>query len=513
MPEKKSFQDLISDWSRDAEKFVREALMVEKITKQQQKALAELTFLVNSKIKASENRESCSGKELEYARKRGISIMAGRGVGKDTFAAWAVLWFLCCFPYPKIPCTAPTAHQLKDILWAEISKWIRHSNKAGNSFVNDVITWNSESVYMNQVKSKKPGGEWYAVARTCNTKASAEEQAETLSGFHEDYQMFVVDEASAVPDPVFKPIEGTLTGACNFALVIFNPTRSVGFALRTQQQDRKEWITLQWNAEESEIVSQDQIEYMRKKYGRDSNAYRISVLGLPPKSDDDGLIKWDWIQDAIDREVDTKGYKDKIGIDVGGGGDKSIFLNRTGYKVRDMAENRNEDTMVMTGWTAEHLKDFDRSSCEVMIDIVGIGRGVYDRLREIGFSWITGVNVSNSAFHPDRFSRLRDELWWRMRESFERGEISIPNDDELISELSVVKYETDSNGKIKVESKKDLRRRNVPSPNKADALALTFYFEEVLDKKKAIKDRWAKDYGEDDFERMMEKRANSWMRA
>lgn len=507
----KSLESLIDDWSKDAEKFVREALGVEKITKQQQKFLHELTFLVQSKIKASENRESCTAKELEYAKKRGISIMAGRGVGKDTSAAWSVLWFLCCFPYPKIPCTAPTAHQLKDILWAEISKWIRQSSKKdGKSFVSDVITWNSESVYMNQAKSKKPGGEWYAVARTCNTKASAEEQAETLSGFHEDYQMFVVDEASAVPDPVFKPIEGTLTGICNFALVIFNPTRTTGFALRTHQQDRKEWICLQWSAEESEIVSRDQIEYMAKKYGRDSNPFRISVLGLPPKSDDDALIKWDWIQGAIDREVESDGYHDKVAIDVGGGGDKSILLVRKGYRVVEILEQRSEDTMAMTGWCAENLRDYDEETTKGMIDIVGIGRGVYDRLRELGFGWITGVNVSNSAVHIDRYHRLRDELWWRMREAFERGEVSIPNDDELIGELSCIKYEHDSSGKIKVESKKDLRRRNLPSPNKADALALTYYFEEILDmRKKKKKDRW--DF--DDIDAKMRSRDAGWMGA
>ena len=166
--------------------------------------------------------------------------------------------------------------------------------------------------------------------------------------------------------------------------------------------------------------------------------------------------------------------------------------------------------MAMTGWCAENLRDYDEETTKGMIDIVGIGRGVYDRLRELGFGWITGVNVSNSAVHIDRYHRLRDELWWRMREAFERGEVSIPNDDELIGELSCIKYEHDSSGKIKVESKKDLRRRNLPSPNKADALALTYYFEEILDmRKKKKKDRW--DF--DDVDARMRARDAGWMGA
>lgn len=505
---KKQMEDLIADWSVDAEKFVREAIGHEKISKQQKKFLQELSFLVNAKIRVASDRENASAKELEYAKKKGITIMAGQGVGKDTSAAWAILWFLCCFPYPKIPCTAPTAHQLKDVLWAEISKWIRHSSKNGNPLIDDIITWNAEKCYMNQ--AKKPGSEWFAVARTCNTKASAEEQAETLAGFHEDFQMIVADEASAIPDPVFKPIEGTLTGICNFALVIFNPTRSTGFALKTHHGDRRDWVCLQWNAEESEIVTQDHIEYMRRKYGKESNVYRIRVLGLPPKSDDDALIKWDWIQDSIEREfADDPGYVTKIGVDIGGGGDKSIVLERKGYRVvPPILESRNDDTMAITGWVAEHIRDLDEND-NSFIDIVGIGRGPYDRLRELGLR-IMGVNVSNSAVHPERFSRLRDELWWRMRDAFERGEISIPNDEELIGELSCIKYATDSNGKIKVESKKDLRKRNLPSPNKADALCLTYYFEDTLNRTKAMEEKWFDKY---DAENTVMNRDRSWMSA
>ena len=77
------------------------------------------------------------------------SVRSGHGIGKSAVEAWAVIWFICTRPYPKIPCTAPTQHQLYDILWAEISKWLR-----SNPALQREITWTQERVYMNGAKGR-----------------------------------------------------------------------------------------------------------------------------------------------------------------------------------------------------------------------------------------------------------------------------------------------------------------------------------------------------------------------
>ena len=107
------------------------------------------------------------------------SVRSGHGVGKSTVEAWAVIWFMATRPFPKIPCTAPTQHQLFDILWAEVSKWLRHSKPLANELV-----WTKEKVYMRGYPE-----EWFAVARTAS-------KPDALQGFHAEHVLYIIDEAS-----------------------------------------------------------------------------------------------------------------------------------------------------------------------------------------------------------------------------------------------------------------------------------------------------------------------------
>src|SRR5262249_15610852 len=134
-----------------------------------------------------------------------------------------------------------------------------------------------------------------------------------------------------IPDPVFRPLESTLTRMCNLCLLFFNPTRAKGFAYDTHNRDRENWMAYRWNAEESEIVSKDSIERLEKKYGRESNTFRIRVLGLPPLSGENTVIPWEWIVDAVDRELEVVSDDPTIySLDVGAGGDESCLLHRAG---------------------------------------------------------------------------------------------------------------------------------------------------------------------------------------
>lgn len=459
-----------------------EALNAEEITTQQAQGLEEIRRVVTAKINKFEGK-TLTQEDEEYAKKTGVSIMSGHGTGKDCMASWVILWYLSCFPYPKIPCTAPTGHQLKDVLWSEISKWLRKSKVA------DWHTWQSDKVYFNEAGGK----EWFAVARTANPRATAEEQGETLAGFHEDFLLYVIDEASGIPEPVFKPIEGALTGKCNFVLMIFNPTRSKGFAVESHRKDRSRWVPIRWNAEESERVDKEHIAEMARKYGKDSNTYRIRVLGLPPTSDEHTLIQYDWVMDAIDREIwplDTD--VDVIGFDVGGGGDESVMCPRKGPKVYPVESSHFDQSEQLTGWALRHLLDKDPKYC--MVDTIGIGWGISGNLRSRQHICdIIDVNVSESPSEDTRFYKLRDELWWRLREEFEKGIISIPNDAILIAELTTIKFEERPDGKIQIESKRDMKKRGIESPNRADALMLTEYFGVDLTRKMQLQKKKKKD--------------------
>ncbi|MCH7557724.1 MAG: hypothetical protein IIB56_09750 [Planctomycetes bacterium] len=389
--------------------------------------------------------------------------------GKDTFCSWAILWFLCCFELPKIPCTGPSAHQMKDVLWSEIYIWLR------KSIIQDWIVWQAEKIFLKEHLGKAA----FAVARTANVKQSEEEQAKTLDGFHADYMMLVIEEAASVGEPVFRALDTTMTGKCNFALLIFNPTKNHGFAIESQKEMRDQWVCLHWDAEESDRVTKDHLEYMAKKYGKDSNAYRVFVKGIPPKADPGALIPLEWVMDAVDRDLEPLDVDIEVfGLDVGAGGDESCLLRRRGPKILSLETYNTEDSEELTNWALGRMFKFEPDM--VMIDSIGWGWGVAGNIRaratEIN---VIDINVSESASASDRFFRLRDELWWRVREAFEHRRISIPNDSVLIAELSSIRYK-EPNGVVKIESKKELRARGLDSPNRADALCLTEYYETEL---------------------------------
>jgi phage terminase large subunit len=458
---------LFQSWADSFAKFIADVLPDFKPSTQQARAMAEVSALVNAKLKLSRG-ETLTAKEEEYSKKIGVSIMSGKGSGKDTFAALFIIWFLSVFPFPKIPCTAPTGHQLKDVLWSEINKWLRQSKVA------DWLVWQSDKVFHQEHEGK----EWFAVARTCNPRATAEEQAETLAGFHEKFLAVVIDEGSKVPDPVYGALEGTLTGVCNIILLIFNPTRTKGFAVESHGRDRHRWIAIRWNSEESENVSKESVDFMAKKYGRDSNMYRIYVLGLPPLSGEKLLIQWDWADTAIARELEPVDSDPLIFmIDPGAGGDSSVISRRRGPKFFKTEGIDTDDSEKLSNWLARRI--WDEEPEVVLVDIIGVGWAIEGNLRRLcPGTRIVGINVAEAAADDTRFYRLRDELCWRVRERFEKREITIDDDPLLIGEMTSLKYDDErTDGKIKVESKKDLKKRGVESPNRFDTLMLSEYYE------------------------------------
>lgn len=98
-----------------------------------------------------------------------VAIKSGQGVGKTSLEAVVLLWFLCCYPYPRIVATAPTKQQLHDVLWSEVSKWMSRS-----PLLSGILKWTKTYIYMDGNEKR-----WFAVARTAT-------KPENMQGFHED---------------------------------------------------------------------------------------------------------------------------------------------------------------------------------------------------------------------------------------------------------------------------------------------------------------------------------------
>lgn len=421
---------------------------------------------------------------VSFGKHKRTTIRSGHGCGKSTTASWLIMWFLCTRPYAKVACTAPTARQLSDILWSELSKWMRHSILA-DEFV----------VQKDKIFHKSSPKEWWCRAISPSVKASKDEQAETLAGLHGDHLLIVCDEASGIPDPVFVPLEGALTQEDNKVLLIGNPTKNKGYFYDTHfdTKVKDNWNKLHWDSRKSSNVTKEMTDYFANKYGIDSNVFRIRVAGEPPLEDEKTLISLAWAQQCIDSGVLAGEYDPLyLGIDVARyGDDKSIILPRKGLQVFDWDTFQSMNTITLGGHCNAIYAELEASG--MAVDEIGVGAGVVDWLQKNGHERTCfGVNVATQSSDPKKFHRLRDELWWRVREKCQKGLYNFPATkikgaggvdlilgEELANELSTPLYDFDNNGAIIVESKRDMKKRGIASPNIADALCLTEYFEAI----------------------------------
>jgi hypothetical protein len=397
------------------------------------------------------------------AGNRKISIRSGHGVGKSTAGSWAMLWYLLTRYPVKVVVTAPTSSQLYDALFAELKRWVKELPPPVQALLD---------VKQERIELLASATEAFISART-----SRAEQPEALQGIHSEHVMLIADEASGVPEQVFEAAAGSMSGHNAVTILFGNPVRSSGFFFDTHNRLKDDWWTRKVSCLDSKRVSDDFVSDMKLRYGEESNAYRIRVLGEFPRSDDDTIIPMDLLESAKHRDVAA--YQDAPilwGLDVARfGSDSSVLCKRQSNVLISLDKWRNLDLMQLTGAVVaqyESCAHKDRPQ-EILVDSIGLGAGVVDRLRELGLP-ARGVNVSESPAMGQTYINLRAELWGKTKAWLERRDCKIPANEDLIAELATVRYSFNSSGKMKIESKDDIRRRGLKSPDMADALVLTF---------------------------------------
>jgi len=402
--------------------------------------------------------------------KRRISVRSGHGVGKSTTAAWAMIWILFLrFPV-KVVVTAPTSSQLYDALFAEVKRWCK---------VLPPLLAEQLEVKQDRIEMKDANNEAFISART-----SRAEQPEALQGVHSDNVMLVADEASGIPEQVFEAAAGSMSGHNAVTLLLGNPVRSSGFFYDTHNRLAGDWVTMRVSCEDSPRVSKEYIEEMKARYGEESNAYRIRVLGEFPRSDDDTVIPMELLEMALSRDVTPSQHAPVVwGLDVARfGSDRSALCKRQGNAVLEPVKTwKNLDLMQLTGAVVAEYEALPLNSrpVEILVDSIGLGAGVVDRLRELGLP-ARGINVSESPAMGSTYRNLKAELWHKAKAWLEARDCWLPKDDVLIGELATVRYSFTSNGKIQIEGKDEIRKRGLPSPDKADAFCLTFASDAVV---------------------------------
>lgn len=398
-----------------------------------------------------------------------VAARSGHGVGKSGMEAALILHYMSTRPFCKIPCTAPTKHQLYDVLWSELSKW--HTNMMKNSageLFGSMFMWTKERFFHKGDREKE---RWFAAARTAN-----KDKPEGLQGFHADYVLRIVDEASAVEDNVHETMEGNTGIFETKEFLAGNPTRNEGVFFDAWHKSKRIYRTFTWSCLESPIAPRKFVDKIVARYGKDSQVYVIRVLGQHFLGEGDSYIPYHLAYQATYRDVPLdKTAPIVMGVDVARfGDDDTAIAIRQGDVFFPLHIFSKKSTMETVGLVRILSRQF--KPAQIFVDVIGLGAGVFDRLEELGYP-VTGVNVSEApAQDGEQFVRLRDELWGNMRVWLEarRGKLADNEDLDLVSELTTPKFKLTSDGKIKVESKEELKRRGKNSPNRADACLLTF---------------------------------------
>ncbi len=400
------------------------------------------------------------------SQRRKISIVSGHGVGKSCCASWVALWHMI-FRFPqKSIISAPSHSQLHDALGSEIRAWI--------TVLPGVIRDQME-VLSEQIRLRAAPNESFISFRV-----AAKENPETLAGIHSENVLLVCDESSAIPAEIFESAASSQSGEHASILLLGNGTRATGFFYDTHHKFARDWETRRVSCLDSKRVSKEFVSEIKARYSENSNQWRVRVMGLFPEADEDSIIPRHLVENSIDRQVDPVGGPVTIGVDVARFGQDSsaIALRQGNTLLGQVKTKRGLDTMQVAGWVRSEMDELKKKKFEIgdcCVDSIGIGAGVVDKLLSDGID-CRGVNVSEAPSIKGQHLNLRSELWEKCKEWFEGRDVVIPNDEQLIAELCSVRYNYSTSGKIKVESKDEIRRRlgRNASPDAADALILTF---------------------------------------
>jgi len=401
--------------------------------------------------------------------KNRISIRSGHGVGKTAALCFAKLWFLQTRPNGGVLVVANSQSQLKDNNWAEAKRWVNKMPK---------IWADQFDVQATYIKNNAMGS--FATART-----ATKDNPEAIQGFRGEETLIMCDEASGIPDITFESGMGSLSQPGTKLVLTGNPTRGTGYFYDSHNTLRDIFYCMHVPSYTVER-STGHIEDVKKKYGEGSNAWRVRVEGEFPQEEDDAVIPRYLIDDAFKREAE--GYDAPIiwGVDVaeGVGRDRTALVKRKGNvlldkKLKPVQAWLTKNPMEVAGMIYDEYQRLPKLErpFSINVDTVGIGAPLFYRLKELGLP-AKKVNVAESPSSKERFVRMKDELWWEAREWFEGLDVSLDPDDEmqreLAVELSIPLYQISSAGKIRVESKQELKKRGVNSPDLAEALIMTF---------------------------------------
>ena len=402
------------------------------------------------------------GKDLQTAIQEAVA--SGHGIGKSALISWLIHFAISTHENTRGVVTANTEGQLRTKTWPELSKW-------HNMFIaKDLFTYTATAIFSSDKDYEKT---WRIDAIPWSKNSP-----ESFAGLHNQGNRILVlfDEASAIDDVIWEVTEGALTDAnteiiwCAFG----NPTRNSGRFRECFRKYRKFWNTYQIDSRTVKISNKAKIEEWLDAYGEDSDFFKVRVRGVFPSASDLQFISTE-IADKAQKQSYKLGAFEHLPVIIGvdpawTGSDSLEIVMRQGYYMKSLASiPKNDDDWRMAQLIAQFEDEYKADA--VFIDM-GYGTGIYSIGKQLGRKWRL-IEFGGKSNDPV-YLNMRAYMWGQMKEWLREGGSIPPNDQALYDDIVGPEAIIDKNGRIQLESKKDMKDRGLPSPNKGDALALTF---------------------------------------
>lgn len=397
------------------------------------------------------------------------SVRSCHGAGKSAVAARLVLWFATCFQYSKVATTAPTMRQVERILWAELRKaHARAPGRIGGQLMRTRLELDDDWFAFGFTAGDQPGG--------------------AAEGLHsETGEVFlVVDEAAGVSSSTYEALEGALSGRGSRLLEIGNPTDPLSQFAHNQKTPGTNvikinaWETPNFTGEVDlpGLITPAWVDDKRTRWGEQTPLWTARIEAEFPEISGNVLIPLAWLEAAQRRSLDRSSGPPRMSFDVAGDGDDANVLGAAWGPVFRVVDDWHQlKPMESAGRVLRGM--IDHRCTEIVIDVVGIGAGPADRIREMtSDETVVDCSAGKNASDKENFANLRSEGLWQLRQLFENGAIDIdPDDDLLLAELAMLTYGQTSDGRIMATPKRKLKktRKGMGSPDRADSCWMAYY--------------------------------------
>jgi len=406
--------------------------------------------------------------------KKGVAVKSGQGPGKTTAAAIAASWRLIQRPNCFVLVTSPTRRQVEDIFISELQRLIARA------------PFEFQRMFDIQKSRVRVGGfpTWQMVTATAV-------RPENIQGYHEQDMTVVVDEASGIERRIWATIKGTLTQPGNLLIAIGNPNERDSEFFDMFNKDAPLYHLLTWNAEKSPNVDQKHVVRMAEEYGKESDTYRVRVLGEFPNESPNAVIRYEDLLFACRQQTFTSCYRNlppgekkprrQIGIDLARfGSDESVVVfryNSSMVKMLHFTKCEPAD-VIRTAFANQHELGWSNESVVYCVDAGGMGQGCMHLFRDAGRRWYefnSGGTAHNSHVYHDQIT----EAYFHLRDMTRRKSMYLVENAQMFSQLTSRQYRYDNDDKFRLESKDEYMKRvgteEYTSPDRADAVALAFY--------------------------------------